>query len=154
MALLIISIVIIFSAMNDDSIGFLLGDTSRLFRKAFNGHARALGITGLQWRLMAHLSRNQGIHQSGLADLLEVEPITLSRMVDRLAEAGMVERHPDPMDRRTNRLFLTDRADPVIADLRASGEVVIAQAMDGISAEEQLVLARLVSRMRANLSRP
>lgn len=138
--------------MNNDSIGFLLGDTSRLFRKAFDGHARAKGITGLQWRLMAYLTRNQGIHQSGLADLLEVEPITLSRMVDRLAEAGMVERRPDPQDRRTNRLYLTDKADPVIAELRASGEVVIAQAMQGIDADEQVVLARLVARMRANLS--
>lgn len=137
--------------MKNDSIGFLLGDTSRLFRKAFDGHARAKGITGLQWRLMAYLARHEGIHQSGLADLLEVEPITLSRMVDRLAEAGMVERRPDPQDRRTNRLYLTERADPVIAELRAAGEVIMDTAMQGIDAEEQAVLSRLVTRMRANL---
>ncbi|HMO76028.1 MAG TPA: MarR family transcriptional regulator, partial [Sphingopyxis sp.] len=69
-----------------ENIGFLLNDAARLFRRAFNARTRDSGITALQWRLMIYLRRFEGIRQGPLAELIEVEPITLSRMVDRLAE--------------------------------------------------------------------
>src|SRR3546814_12111386 len=82
------AVAIICAAMNE-TIGFLLNDTARLFRRAFNARMRDSGITALQWRLISYLKRHEGIRQGTLAELLEVEPITLSRMIDRLAEAGL-----------------------------------------------------------------
>lgn len=86
--------------MAQESLAFLLGDTSRLLRRRFDARARAFGVSRAQWQVLFALSRNEGINQTGLADYLEVETITLCRMVDRLAEAGLVERRPDPADRR------------------------------------------------------
>ena len=78
-----------------DNAAFLMADTARLFRRAFDARARALGVTGQQWRVLVVVSRNPGINQGSAADQLEVEPITLSRMVDRLQEAMV----PQPISR-------------------------------------------------------
>ena len=86
-------------------------------RKRFDRRARTLGLTRAQWRVMALLSRHQGINQTALADRLEIEPITLGRHIDRLQENGWVERRPDPDDRRVWRIFLTDKAEPVLEEL-------------------------------------
>ena len=83
-----------------DSIGFLMADVSRLLRRVFDERARSIGVTRPQWRVLTVLARNEGINQNMLADRLEVEPITLSRMVDRMQDAGLVERRADPGDRR------------------------------------------------------
>lgn len=135
------------------SIGFLLDDTARLFRRAFDARARQSGITALQSRLIAYLDRHDGIRQSALADLIEVEPITLSRMVDRLAEAGLVERRPDPADRRAFRLHLTARGTARLGAIRAVTANVADDAMEGLTAADREALAALVDRVRANLSR-
>ena len=101
-----------------ETIGFLLNDSARLFRRAFNARTKGSGITALQWRLITYLKRHEGIRQGPLAELLEVEPITLSRMVDRLAEAGLIERRADPTDRRAWRLYLTARGTELLDELR------------------------------------
>jgi hypothetical protein len=85
------------SALMSDSIGFLISDVSRLMRRRFDERARTIGVTRPQWRALTALSRHEGINQGQLADLLEVEPITLCRMVDRLEDAGHVERRRDPI---------------------------------------------------------
>ena len=82
-----------------EAIGFLIHDTARLFRRELNERMRHSGVTALQWRLLAYLARNEGTNQVKLAEFLEVEPITLSRMIDRLADAGMLSRRRDPDDR-------------------------------------------------------
>ena len=97
-----------------DSTGFLITDVSRLLRRSFDERARQIGVTRAQWRALTALRRHEGINQSGLADLIEVEPITLCRMVDRLEEAGHVERRRDPGDRRAWRIFLTDKSRPLL----------------------------------------
>ncbi len=79
-----------------ETLGFAVTELSRLIRRGFDEHARAIGVTRAQWHTLFMLSRNEGINQGGLADLLEVEPITACRMIDRLEEAGLVERRPDP----------------------------------------------------------
>jgi DNA-binding MarR family transcriptional regulator len=136
-----------------DSLGFLLADVSRLMRRAFDERARTIGITRPQWRVLTTLSRHEGINQGGLADLLEVEPITLCRMVDRLAEAGMVERRADPSDRRAWRLFLTDQARPPLAELRILAADLFEDAMQGLTVEEQTQLHNVLGRLMQNLSR-
>ena len=134
-----------------DSLAILLSDTSRFVRRRFDVRARSLGVSRAQWQVLFALSRNEGINQSGLADTLEVETITVGRMVDRLEEAGLVERRADPADRRAWRLYLTEKAWPLIDRLRAVGEQVVAEALTGFDAMEQDVLTGLLTRLRANV---
>jgi MarR family transcriptional regulator, transcriptional regulator for hemolysin len=135
-----------------DTIGFLLSDTARLMRRDFERRARPVGLTRAQWQALFNLARNEGCNQATLADLLDVEPITLARVVDRLEASGLVERRPDPGDRRARLLFLGERAHPLLEELRALGAETREVALAGISEEERHQLARLLTRMRANLS--
>ena len=137
-----------------DSLGFLISDVSRLMRKRFDERAKLIGATRPQWRTLAMLSRNEGIHQGALADLLEIEPITLCRMIDRLEEAGKVERRRDPEDRRAWRIYLTEKARPVIDKLRAIADELIDEAMDGIDPAHRTLLGDALQTMRANLGNP
>jgi len=136
-----------------ETIGFLLNDTARLYRRAFNARTRDSGITALQWRLITYLRRHEGIRQGPLAELIEVEPITLSRMIDRLAEAGLVERRADPADRRAWRLHLTPRANELLSGIRQIAETLTDEAAEGLSEDERDQLIALVERVRSNLSR-
>jgi len=136
-----------------ETIGFLLNDTARLFRRSFNARTRDSGITALQWRLITYLKRHEGVRQGPLAELIEVEPITLSRMVDRLVEAGLVERRADPADRRAWQLYLTPRAFELLNGMRPIAEALTAEAIEGLSPAEIDQLTTLVERVRANLSR-
>src|SRR3546814_469167 len=151
-ALNIIAAAIICPAMKE-SIGFLLNDTARLFRRAFNARMRDRGITALQWRLISYLKRQEGIRQGPLAELIEVEPITLSRMVDRLAEAELVERRADPTDRRAWLLHLTPRARTLLDDMRRMTDRLAEEATEGLSEAERSQLIALVGRVRCKLSR-
>src|SRR6202158_5259542 len=97
------------------SFVFLVHAVARLFGRRFNQRALLfLGLTRAQCRTLGYLARNEGINQAGLADLLEIRPMTLGRQSDRMQEAGCIERRPDPTDRRARRLFLTDKARPVL----------------------------------------
>ncbi|TPG12469.1 MarR family winged helix-turn-helix transcriptional regulator [Sphingomonas oligophenolica] len=135
-----------------DATAFLISDVSRLLRRRFDERARAIGVTRPQWRALTALSRHEGINQGGLADLLEVEPITLCRMVDRLEEAGHVERRRDPGDRRAWRIYLTDRSRPLLDQLKAIGDDVFAVAFAGFDTAERTALAAALGQMRDNLS--
>ena len=86
----------------DRSFGFLVNDVARLFGRRFdqNGRGRRLGLTRAQCRILGYLARNEGINQAGLADLLEIRPMTLVRQIDRMEDSGWIERRPDPADRR------------------------------------------------------
>ena len=137
-----------------DSIGFLMSDVARLLRRRFDERARAIGITRAQWRTLTVLSRNEGANQGMLAELLEVEPITLCRMIDRLADAGHVERRRDPGDRRAWNIYLTDRSRPLLDQLRELADEVVDGALTGVDAAMQATLTRSLDRMRANLTAP
>ena len=133
---------------------FLLGDVSRLIRRRFDERARLIGVTRPQWRLLVTLSRGEGVNQGALADQLEVEPITLCRMVDRLEEAGLVERRRDPADRRAWQLYLSDKSRPLLDRLRAIADEVFGQALGEITVAEHDAMHDTLARMRANLARP
>ena len=134
-----------------DHIGFLTGDVSRLLRRAFDARAREIGVTRTQWRMLTNLARNEGINQGQLAELLDVEPITLCRMVDKLSEAGLVERHPDPADRRAWRIHLSERARPILDQVRSIGDGLLDDALAGFAPAEREQLSDLLARMRDNL---
>lgn len=135
-----------------DRIGFLVSDVSRLVRKRFDERARLIGVTRAQWRALTALTRQEGLQQGVLAELLEVEPITLCRMIDRLEETGLVERRRDPGDRRAWNLYLTQKAGPLIAQLRVIADEVFATALDDIPASAVEALTDTLSRVRMNLS--
>lgn len=135
-----------------ETLGFVLNDAARLMRRDFERRARSLGLTRAQWQTLFHLSRNEGCNQATLADVLDVEPITLARVLDRLELAGWVERRVDPNDRRARRLFLKPDALPVMEQLQGLGAETRAVALAGISEAEHEQLMTLLSRIRRNLS--
>jgi MarR family transcriptional regulator, transcriptional regulator for hemolysin len=135
----------------EEHLAYLISDTGRMIRKAFDERARTIGITRPQWRVLAWLRRQPGIKQAPLSELLEVEPISLSRMIDRLQESGLVERRPDPADRRAWCLYLTDKADPIVESLRSLVDSLHTDMMHDIAPSEDAILRRLLLQMRENL---
>ncbi|CAN5380572.1 MarR family transcriptional regulator [soil metagenome] len=137
-----------------DTLGFLISDVSRLLRRRFDERARLIGATRAQWKTLVTLARHEGMNQGGLAELLEVEPITLCRMIDRLEEAGLVERRRDPSDRRAWQIFLTAKALPLIDKLRAIADEMTEGALEGIDDATRDVLANSLDAIRINLTIP
>ena len=136
-----------------DSVAFMIADSARLFRRALNARARDLGVTGQQWRVLGVVFRNPGINQGAAAELLECEPITLSRMVDRLQDAQLIERRADPADRRAWRLHLTEAAVPLVDRIRDIANEICDTALEGMSEDERASFTTLAQRFRANLTR-
>jgi DNA-binding MarR family transcriptional regulator len=135
-----------------DTIGFLLHDAARLMRRDFERRARVVGLTRAQWQTLFHLARAEGSNQATLAELLEVEPITLARVIDKLEANGLVERRSDPRDRRAYLLFLGETAHPLMEQLRTLGAETRETALAGLDEEERTQLMNLLTRIRANLS--
>jgi MarR family transcriptional regulator, transcriptional regulator for hemolysin len=135
-----------------EGIGFLLADVSRLLRRDFDRRVRALSLTQAQWRAIAHLAREDGIKQAMLADRLEVAPITLGRLIDRLEAAGWVTRAADPEDRRASLLFLTPKAEPILDEMWAHAAEAFEDVMAGITQPMRKELVTLLERMKQNLS--
>lgn len=136
-----------------DNLGTMIADVSHLMRRAFDERARGIGLSRPQWRVLTMLRRHEGINQGGLAELVEVEPITLCRMVDRLQEANLVERRADPADRRAWRLHLTDKARAILEEMRPMAFGLFEDAMSGLESAERADLFRMLERIRNNLSR-
>jgi MarR family transcriptional regulator for hemolysin len=124
--------------------GFLLSDVARLLKTYSNRRAEEFGMTRAQWAVLARLERNEGMIQSELATTLDIEPITVARIIDKLAEQKLVERHPDPKDRRAWRLYLTASARPVLERLHAVGEEIMASALAGL---DDAMVSDLVAKM-------
>ena len=133
-------------------IGYLLADNSRLARRAFDERVRADGVTGPQARLLLMLERTPEEHQGFYADLLDVEPITLCRLVDRLEDAGLVERRPDPGDRRARRLHLTAKSREKLARVRERLDEMVDEMLTGLSDSERQEFVRLLKVLHTNLA--
>jgi len=134
-----------------DNIGFMIGDISRLIRRTFDQRAKAIGVTRPQWRVLTWLKRHEGINQSALADMLELDAMTLCRMVDRLQAADMVERRPDPADRRAWKLYLTPKGLALTEQLQPIGEELLLEALHDVPKKEQEKLHILLEQFRRNL---
>jgi len=146
-----------FQAMDHEipsrTLGFVLNDVARLMRKRFEQRARAaaLGLTRAQAAVLAHLARQEGINQASLAQLLELEPITLARLLDRLQAVALIERRADPKDRRAHLLFLTGAAYPLLDRIFALAAEVREDALTGVPESERDGLVDLLIAMKANL---
>jgi MarR family transcriptional regulator, transcriptional regulator for hemolysin len=135
------------------TLGFVLNDVARLMRKRFEQRARAaaLGLTRAQAAVLAYLARQEGINQAALAQLLELEPITLARLLDRLQAAALIERRPDPKDRRAHLLYLTAVAYPLLDRIFALAAEVREDALAGVAEPDRGRLLDLLLEMKANL---
>ena len=133
------------------SLGFLLNDVSRLMRQRFDERARDLGLTRAQWRVLNHLRQYEGINQGSLAEILEVETVTLGRHIDRLEDAGWVERRRDPADRRVWRLHLAEKSRPTIDRLTVLANEVREFALVGLSKVDREQLIDTLQTMKNNL---
>lgn len=132
---------------------FLLHDVARLLRVDADKRARAHGMTRAQWAILIRLDRQPGLSQKELAELLEVEPITVARLIDRLEGAGMVERRPDPRDRRIWRLHLRPAAVPMLAEIAHQRDEIIRMLSPGIDRATLDTVTDALETMKANLLR-
>jgi DNA-binding MarR family transcriptional regulator len=137
-------------------IGLLVHDVSRLLRRRIDQRAQAIGLTSAQWRVLADVSRaemhgEEPLHQATLAEMMDMEPITLSRQVDRMEAAGLIERRPDPVDRRVKRLRLTEAARPLVDKFRTVALACYGDVLNGISEGEVEQVVDVLTRIRANL---
>jgi MarR family transcriptional regulator, transcriptional regulator for hemolysin len=132
--------------------GFVLHDVARLLRKTLDGYARDLKLTQAQWRTLTHLSRMQGCRQADLAETLEVRPITLARLIDKLEKSALVERRRHPTDRRAVQLYLTDAGEVVLKKLMSMAEVISEHAMTDLNDGERKRLLSSLMVMRDNLT--
>ena len=134
------------------TLGFLLHEVARLLRKRFEQISRQSGLTRSQWQALAYLDQNEGINQSGLAELLDVEPITLSRILDKLEACELIERHPHPSDRRVRILRLAPAGRLKLMQARKLGEIARREALSGLSEAEGLHLMETLKVLKFNLT--
>jgi MarR family transcriptional regulator for hemolysin len=131
--------------------GFALHDVARMLRTYADQRAREFGTTRAQWSVLSRLQRCQGSSQIELAEQLDLAPITLARLIDKLTAAGLVERRDDAADRRIHRLYLTEKASPKLDKLGALGESIMQKALDGLDEGSVLALRQGLERIKANL---
>lgn len=136
---------------DDGEMLVLLTDLARLIRTFGDRRARVHGMTRAQWIILFRLRRHPGLTQRELAEILEVEPISVGRLIDRLAARGVVERRADPTDRRVWRLHLTQAAEPVLAEIDIARAALGVEAMRGLGREERDGVAAALRKMKANL---
>lgn len=135
------------------SIAYLLSDSARLLRRAFDARMRELGVTGPQARLLLVLGLHEGQNQGFYAEQLDVEAITLCRMLDRMEEAGLIERRRDPADRRAWRVHLTRSGQDLLPQLREGVAPMVDTMLGGLSAAERERFGQMLEQVRANLTR-
>jgi DNA-binding MarR family transcriptional regulator len=134
------------------TLGFLFSDISRLLRRNMDRRLQSLGLTQAQWRAIARLSRNEGMTQIDLAESLEIQPITVTRLVDRMEKAGWVERRAHPHDRRAVQLFLTPRSQPILAEMHARAADTMSEATRGVAVGAQKQLLDTLDHIKQNLT--
>ena len=133
------------------NFGFLIKDVARLYTRNFERHATELNLTLVQCKVLGYLQRNQGISQARLADLTDTGPMTLTRLLARMEADGLIERRPDPDDRRAHCLYLQPAALPVLEEIWRVSDRTRAETLEGLSNTERTQLMALVQKVHANL---
>ncbi|CAH2602997.1 MarR family transcriptional regulator [Rhodovastum atsumiense] len=136
---------------NQPDLLLLLHDLARHLRLDTERRASRHGLTRAQWAILFWLDRQQGLSQKELAELLEVEPISVARLVDRLEERGLLERRPDPSDRRIWRLHLLAPAHPLIAAMLAERAAMFEHLTEGFDPEALATMAETLARMKGRV---
>ncbi|HEY1544655.1 MAG TPA: MarR family transcriptional regulator [Xanthobacteraceae bacterium] len=136
---------------NNRELAFSINDVARLLRTYADHAAGQFGMTRAKWAVLARLDRFEGLKQAELAEMLDLQPISLTRLLDGLAENGLIERRPDPEDRRAKRLFLTPGARPLLARLSELGEDLMETALAGLQPADVSGLLAHLSTVKENL---
>ena len=136
------------------NFGFILNDVARLMRTTFDRRVKSLGLTRSQWWVLNHLFRNDGVTQSELADILEVEKATLGRLLDRMEQKGWVRREEHAGDRRAKRVFLTKEVEPAIKTMRSAAAELRRDALSGLSTARTNEFVDVLLAIKSNLSKP
>jgi MarR family transcriptional regulator for hemolysin len=134
------------------NFGFLLKDLSRRYVLRFEQRAAAISLTLTQCKALVQLDKNEGISQVRLAELTDVEPMTMVRILDRMETDKLIERRPDPVDRRARRLYLTDKGRPLVDEIWRLAELTRAEMFAGISKEDRQVFIRVLEQLHINVS--
>ena len=132
-------------------VAFTIMDVARLLKTFADQQARQYGMTRAHWAVLVRLDRSEGLKQSELAELLDLQPISLTRLLDRLAENKLIERRADPNDRRANRLFLTPAARPLLERLSELGTDMMATVLEGLDAKTIERMLRDLGLVKGNL---
>jgi MarR family transcriptional regulator, transcriptional regulator for hemolysin len=132
---------------------FILNDVARLLRTYADHRAGQFGMTRAQWAVLVRVERAEGLNQSELAETLDLQPITLTRLLDKLCDGGLIERRPDPDDRRAKRLFLTPAARPLLEQLSLLGEETMANTLAGVERASVEQMIEKLSVVKENLRR-
>ena len=142
------------SEISADRLGFLLTDVARLFRVAFERRIAAAGldVTPGEARALSRIAARKGARQSEIAEELGIEPMTLSRCLDRLEKAGLIERRADPSDGRAKCIHTTRRAGAVLSAIRRHSDELIEEVEEGLSEQEKRVLRTALKTMRGNFT--
>lgn len=135
-----------------ERLGFLVHDVARLMRKRFEARASGLGLSAAQWRLLVRVTKEEGIAQARLAELLEIEPISVSRLIDRMEEGDWIERRADPSDRRVRIIHPTAKAREAYARVKGIAGEVYEEALTGLSPEDRRGLVFGLNTIADNLS--
>jgi len=135
------------------NFGFLMVDVARLLKTSFDRRVRELDLTRSQWWVLNHLFRHDGIRQSELADILEIERPALGRLIDRLEVNGWVRREPDPFDRRAKLVYLTEDVAPIVSRMRRIASELRNDATEGLTTTEQTQLVDTLMKIKSNLTR-
>lgn len=135
-----------------DRLGFLIHDAQRLLRRRFEARGAEYGLSAAQWRLLVRLVKDEGAPQARLAELLEIEPISVSRLLDRMETGGWIVRRQDVNDRRIRMIFPTDKSRAAFAAVKSIAGEVYEQALAGLSGEDRRALIRGLSCIVENLS--
>ena len=137
--------------VKDSTFVYLMQDITRHMRTHFDRRATALALTRAQWRALKTIRRSEGLSQTELADALDMEPIPVGRVVDRLEKAGYVERRAHPGDRRRWCLHLTTKAHAVVDEMEVIADGLRNEALRGIDREEFETLLRVLGQIKQNL---
>jgi MarR family transcriptional regulator, transcriptional regulator for hemolysin len=132
-------------------IAFTIMDVARMLRTYADQRARQFGISRAQWGVLVRIDRTEGLKQSELAEILDLQPISLTRLLDRLAESGLIERRADPNDRRANRLFLMPAARPLLEQLGELGKDMMTTVLEGLDPKSNERLLRDLGVVKDNL---
>jgi len=132
-------------------IAITIIDVARMLKTYADQRARQFGISRAQWTVLMRLDRFEGLKQSELAEVLDLAPISLTRLLDRRAEHGLIERRADPNDRRANRLYLTPAARPLLKQLSALGEDMMETVLDTIDETARDRLLKDLDAIKNNL---
>jgi MarR family transcriptional regulator, transcriptional regulator for hemolysin len=132
------------------NVGFLLKDLSRRYVARFEKHAQELSLTLMQCKALAQLEKNEGASQARLAELTDIEPMMMVRLLDRMEEDKLIERRADPSDRRARRLFLTKKAKPLLEEIWRLAEITRSEMFVGINKADREAFLDVLERVHAN----